>query len=138
MNHEKNFLEPGIVYTLGVCQLLFCFIFETINMIVLFSKTNVYLTLVSYLTVTLLKDLSSIYYDKTIGSESDNVLVGVFSEESCLEITNHTADIPYKDRSFFSKLTRATYKLFRSVYASIVFYFVPFLYIVFNQNMTVI
>jgi len=137
MNHEENFHEAYIAFILGFIQLLFCFTFEFINMVILFSKPNVYLTIVSYLTVTLLVDISSIYYQKTVGCNKLDILKEVFDDENLLEITNKTKNVVFSERSLFSKFAKLTYKLFRAVYASLIFYFVPFLYIVFNQNYTV-
>jgi len=82
MNHPDVFHEAYIAYILGFIQLLFCFTFEFINMVILFSKGNVYLTIVSYLTVTLLVDLSSIYYQKTIGCDKLEILKEVFDDEN--------------------------------------------------------
>lgn len=134
MNHEDVFHEAYIAYILGFIQLLFCFTFEFINMVILFSKGNVYLTIVSYLTVTLLVDLSSIYYQKTIGCDKLEILKEVFDEANQLEITRKTKNVSFSERTCFSKFGKVTYKICRAVYASLIFYFVPFLYIVFNQN----
>lgn len=134
MNHETVFYQAYIPYALGLIQLLFCFTFEFINMVILFSKGNVYLTIVSYLTVTLLVDLSSIYYQKTIGCDKLEILKEVFNDENHLEITNKNKNVVFSDRSGFSKFAKVVYKICRAIYASLIFYFVPFLYIVFNQN----
>ena len=54
-------------------------------MVILFSKPNVYLTIVSYITVNLLVDLSKIYYDKTVDSDQDDVVKNVFDEKNLLK-----------------------------------------------------
>jgi hypothetical protein len=132
MNHEDSFYQPVIGFMLGVFQLCFCFTFETINMIILFSKSNVYLTIVSYLTVNLLVELNRIYYQKTIGSDATNMLREVFSDENRLPILKKTQTLDMDDRTCLGKVMRFTYKLFRCLYASIIFYFVPFLYILYT------
>lgn len=139
MNHEDDFVSPWVVYFLGLIQLIFCFTFELINMIILFSKSNVQFTVGAYLTVTILKDLCSIYYNKTVGSDSNkDILKNIYSLKECqLPITHHSAEWKEKKGTWFRAQARFTYKLFRSLYASIVFYFVPFLFIVFTQNLTV-
>lgn len=119
---------------MGVTNVLFCFIFEFINMIILFSKTNVFATVGSYLTVTLLINLSKIYYSKTVKQDPTNLVNGVFEYDNAPEVFNRTKDQKFWERSTLSKITKVLYKGTRAVYASLIFYFVPFLYIVVNQN----
>ena len=117
---------------MGLIHLTFCFTFEFINMVILFSKPNVYLTIVSYITVNLLVDLSKIYYDKTVDSDQDDVVKNVFDEKNLLKNDSKNERKKYEKRGWFTKSTWYLYTFLRAMYASIVFYFVPFLYIVFN------
>ena len=106
-------------------------------MVILFSKPNVYLTIVSYITVNLLVDLSSIYYKKTVDSDQDDVAKNVFYEYDLLKYDSKDERNKYEDRSWFTTSSWLLYKFLRAMYASIVFYFVPFLYVVFNQKFQV-
>ena len=45
---------------------------------------------------------------------------------------NRGKDIPFSSRSCFHKMARVVYKVTRSFYVSVVFYFVPFFVIVLN------
>jgi hypothetical protein len=134
MNHEKMFYQPYVPLIMGLVQVLFCFIFEFINMVILFSKTNVFGTVGSYLTVGLLINLSKIYYSKTVKQDPTNLVNGVFEYENAPLVFNKTKDMKYWERSALSKIGKVLYKGTRAVYASLIFYFVPFLYIVVNQN----
>jgi hypothetical protein len=90
MNHENMFYQPYIPLIMGLTQVIFCFIFEFINMIILFSKTNTFATVGSYLTVGLLIGLSKIYYDKTIKQDPTNIVKDVFDYDNAPEVFNKT------------------------------------------------
>lgn len=47
---------------------------------------------------------------------------------------NRGRDIKFKNRSLFHKIARVVYKFMRSIYVSVIFYFVPF-YIFFGEYM---
>ena len=81
---------------MGLIQLVFCFVFEFINMIILFAKPDVYLTIISYITVSLLTDLSKIYYNKTIDSDLDDVMKTVFNDENLLEYDKKGTETVYE------------------------------------------
>ena len=133
-NHEEKFHQPYIPFTIGLMQVMFCFIFEFINMTILFSKANVYFTVGSYLTVSLLISLSDIYYSKTIGSDPTCVFNKVLDANHCLIVTNKSSSFKFGERSCSNKIQRVVYKCLRAIYASLIFYFVPFLYVIFNQK----
>jgi hypothetical protein len=90
MNHENMFYQPYVPLIMGLTQVIFCFIFEFINMIILFSKTNTFATVGSYLTVGLLIGLSKIYYDKTIKQDPTNIVKDVFDYDNAPEVFNKT------------------------------------------------
>jgi len=52
-------------------------VFEAMNSVILFSRVNVYFTIISFVTVTLLADLGSMYYF-SIHTDRNNVLFDVF------------------------------------------------------------
>jgi hypothetical protein len=103
-------------------------------MTILFSKPNVFFTVGSYLTVALLINLSAIYYSKTIGADASCVLNQIMGAECALSITTKSSHLKFADRSCSNKVQRVVYKGLRAIYASLIFYFVPFLYIIFNQK----
>lgn len=103
-------------------------------MTILFSKTNVFFTVGSYLTVALLISISKIYYSKTIGADSACVLNNIMEKDCALYVEHKSSSIKFADRAFLNKIQRVVYKGLRAIYASLIFYFVPFLYIIFNQK----
>ena len=133
-NHEEKFHQPYIPFTIGLTLTIFCFVFEFINMTILFSKPNVFFTVGSYLTVGLLISLSEIYYSKTIGVDRTCVFNKIMDANHALMVVNKSSDIKWADRTLISKIQRVLYKFLRAIYASLIFYFVPFLYIIFNQK----
>lgn len=110
-------------------------------MFILFSRPTVYLTMMSYLCVNLLIGINSIYYNKIVGEDKENVLNHVFDgdyipklKDSNLEIGEKKTmeklkdDPEFKD-DFSYKLAVTFYIVVRGIYACIIFYFVPYMYL---------
>ena len=66
-------------------------------------------------------ELSQIYQESLL----DNKLEGVFHKH--IELDTKGKMNGYKDRTLFHKIARYIYKIFRTIYVSVIFYFVPFL-----------
>ena len=100
ITHKANFHNSGILYFLGISRMLFCFLYEYINMFILFSRETVYLTMVSFFTVNLLINISMFYYNKIIGEDMGNVLRHVFDEERLPQDQQVIAKKVEKDGSY--------------------------------------
>jgi len=96
---------------------------------ILFTRANVYFTIISYVTVTLIAELQTMYYS-AIKNDKNNVLFDMFNEEHRPKIKHRRKDINYfKDRSCNNKFQRFAFKLLRGMFVAVAFYFVPFLFL---------
>ena len=82
-----------LLYLLGLSRMIFCFIYEFINMFILFSRPTVYMAMLSYLCVTLLLTLNEIYYKKIIEEDPENILKKVFNKDNLPEIKDVDKEI---------------------------------------------
>ena len=130
-------------------------------MFILFSRETVYLTMVSFFTVNLLMNISTIYYTKIIEEDNGNVLKHVFDGDRLPQYDTHIVEkmkgsflttheeVDHKDgKSFkmdasfhseFAKIKRNEtciekasmnfYVFIRGIYASLIFYFIPYMYL---------
>jgi len=71
--HPEEFSKPVLTFMLALASLLFSFCFEAINLFILFSKDSVYNTIVSYVTVDVLKGFGSFYFS-SMESDTTNLL----------------------------------------------------------------
>lgn len=96
-----------------------------------------------YLTVDIITRLTYLYYSSCIDGDADNVLIRVFDSkfapkikpkmkhERYIDVNILSAAKMFKNESFKLKIARAFYFVVRSVYASAIFYFIPFAYYIF-------
>ena len=61
-NHPDEFDSEFWPYMLGFAQVVYSFIFEAMNIAILYSRSNIYLTIGSYVTVSIVVDLQAMYY----------------------------------------------------------------------------
>jgi len=116
-------------------EVLICFMFEVANIQVLFSRANVFLTIGVYIAAELLKGFNGFYF-QAMERNKTNLLLKVMDPENALqmEVKKKTAD--WSKLSMVQKFASIFFELVQLIYASFFFYFVPFLYIVVQGNMT--
>ena len=71
-------------------------------------------------------ELPKIFFES---QHHDNYLYNVFKAD--LAVENKTARIKFSERTCFHKCARVTYRLMRCFYASVIFYFIPFMVLIF-------
>lgn len=143
LNSPEKFHRVWIPFLLGLCHVLFCFVHEFINMIILFNTTSVKDATAAYLTVGLVTQMNQLFYNTTVDNDTENVVNRVFDikfapvikqkakKDKFTQVSaEETLGLFYK-YSKRCKLARLIYAIIRGAYASLSFYFVPFLYIVF-------
>ena len=131
-NHPDKFDMINTCLMIGFIQLFACAAFQVINVQILFSRTTVYFTIVCHITVSLLVQMPKFYY----GTVKDNPNIpsnSIFQEENAFKITRRSKDIEFGERPFFNQLSRLTYKTFTLVYASVAYYFLPYIYLIWQQ-----
>lgn len=85
-------------------MLMFSFLFEFLNILLLFGKTSVASTLGSYFSLSIIIYLQKMYYSVKIGGDKTYVLKDVFSAENTPIITWHDKDTTFYERSFVCKV----------------------------------
>ena len=66
LNSPDKFHRVWIPFTLGLFHVLFCFVHEFINMIILFKTTTVKAATAAFLTVGLITQMNQLFYDTTV------------------------------------------------------------------------
>ena len=74
-------------------RMFFCFVYESINMFVLFSRPTVLMTMLSYICVNLLISINSIYFTKIVGEDRENILNHVFDGNHIPELYDNNLEI---------------------------------------------
>ena len=96
---------------------IFC---EGLNVYMLCTKTEVFECIHYFVSLEIVMELSKLYVERL----KDNKLKAVM--EHHYPAKNRGRDIEFKNRSLFHKTARIVYKFMRSIYVSVIFYFVPF------------
>lgn len=76
-NHPSRFDFQNTAFWLGAAQIIASYLFELMNALILFTRVNVYFTIVSYVTVDVIANFGTFYYN-SIRSDRNNVLFDVF------------------------------------------------------------
>jgi len=97
-NHPHLFDQDLLCFLLGLIMLLFSVVFEFLNIVLLFSKASVYLTLGSYFALSIIIYLQKMYYDTVIQGDASNVLSQVFDKENLPKITWRNSKNNFSDR----------------------------------------
>lgn len=100
------------------------------------------MTMLSYITVNLLITIGTIYYNKIVGEDRENVLTKVFDKKYVPVVKDGNYEIGDKksqlnlqdngekdDFDTAKKMGETIYIIVRGVYASLIFYFVPYMYL---------
>ena len=127
-NQPHQFVESGseISFTLGYIQFFLSVFTEAINIYLLAYQYNVERCIIHFVALEVIMELNKIYLE----SLTDNTLKSVLHCHPVVE--KKSKDIKFSDRSCFHKVARIVYKTSRSIYVSIIFYFVPFYVIYLN------
>ena len=86
-NHPFNFDMDKLAFTLGFLQMVFAFVFELCNIIILFSRINVFLTIASFVTLDVLFRLQTMYLNNSIMLDRQNCLKDIMLDENAPKIT---------------------------------------------------
>jgi hypothetical protein len=61
--HYDDLYQPYLVIAIVFLQIIICFIYEFINIQILFSRSNVLFTIGSYITVDLIKGFNKYHFN---------------------------------------------------------------------------
>ena len=135
-NHTDKFRHPSVLFFYAWLQTSFCFALEVINVLVLYSSTDVKAVLGNYIALTVLVSINETYYNHVILADRNNTLTDVFGADNNPQITWKRGKQPEEDtfasRSSRSKVMRVLYNFYRGIFVVFIFYFAPLLYLVLN------
>ena len=130
-NHPCRFDFQNTAFWLGATQFLSCLWFTIMNSLILWTRINVYFTIVSYVTIKMISEIGKFYYN-CIKGDKNNVLLGVFQEQHRPRIVNYRRDMNGKKKSCNMRFQRLVFKMSRGIFVTCLFYFVPVFYIYYN------
>jgi hypothetical protein len=86
LNSPEKFHRVWIPFMLGFLHVMFCFVHEFINMIILFKTATVKEATGAYLTVGLVTQMNLLFYTTTVAKDTENVVSRVFDPKFAPEI----------------------------------------------------
>ena len=132
-NNECHlFVEYGseIAYYVGTLKLLIIVYAEFLNLMLLAYQHLISHCIIHFVALEAIMEISEIFFESLMY----NKLKEIIHHPPKLSIRGK--DIKFSDRSCYHKLARIWYKIWRSIFASFLFYFLPFtlLFIQWNQH----
>ena len=105
---------------------------EILNIYMLTYQHTVEHCIIHFVALEVLVEIPHIYMNSLV---EDQLRVRVFENNKHLHVTNRGKYICFwNDRNLVSKIQRIVYRLHRALYVSIIFYFAPFICIIFYAN----
>ena len=133
-NQSHLFVNNGsrAAYLIGYFQYLTSVYCEGINVYLLTFQQSVELSIIHFVALEVIMELPKMYYE----SLSDNKLKIICHEH--YKRPKRGRHIEMKDRDWFHKIGRVNYRMLRSIYVSVVFYFVPFTIIALSRFLAMV
>ena len=110
-----------ISFVIGLLQFSASVFCEGLNVYMLCTKTEVFECIHYFVSLEIVMELSRLYVERL----KDNKLKDVMHHQD-YRAKNKGSKIKFMERSLFHKIARIIYKFIRSIYVSVIFYFVPF------------
>lgn len=127
VNHYKSFSNPYMPFTVGILSTIISIIIEVNVMVILSGLPDVLGVVVRYVSLASIARIPGIYFT----SLTDSSFVAKCKDKK-LPITQHRSMDPLVDAPFRIKICRFIYKIWRIMFCSIGFYFMPFTAIFLN------
>lgn len=97
-NHPSRFDFQNTAFWLGAAQIIASYAFEIMNALILFTRDNVYFTIINAVTVDVIANFGMFYY-QSIKHDHNNVLFDVFLNDHKPRVINHRRDMKFSDRN---------------------------------------
>lgn len=136
-NHPSRFDFQNTAFWLGAGQIIASYLFEVMNALILFTRVNVYFTVVSYVTVDVIANFGTFYYN-SIRSDHNNVLFDVFQDHRKPRVVNHRRNMKWSEASCNLRFQRLVFKILRGIFIASCYYFIPFLFLYYHQVLIII
>ena len=105
---------------LGLIQVLTALLCEFVNIYMLTYQHTVQHCIIHFVALEVIMEISNMYFESLKGNKLKEIM---HHAPKCVKSGNQ---IKWEDRSLFHKVARLLYKVMRSFYVSVIFYFVPF------------
>lgn len=122
VNNYRQFAQKGAqtAFLIGLAQYLVSVYCEIATTIVMVFASEVYQEIVIVLIIAVAIKLPDMYFQ----SFSNNELKKVCDEE--LKVVVRGRFLPFSSRSSLNKVARMVYRVLRTLYVSLIYYFIPF------------
>ena len=131
-NHHEAFDHSQICFILAFSQVMVCFGLEFINIIILYSKPSVFLSINAFVTQQAVIALMSLYFIEIISVDRTFKLREILNDEHAPKITWRNRNHHFSERTNLQKVNRVIYVILRGLFVCFVFYFGPLLYLIVN------
>jgi hypothetical protein len=120
------FDNPGPALMIGLMQLTSALLVEFLNLVILTGQRNVFRSIGNFVSVRVISNIDDIYRGAVNDSTINRIIAG---GEKPLVIYRKVA---WDNRSFSNKLMYSVWRLIKTFYLCVYFYFFPFLIIFMN------
>lgn len=121
VNHPENFYKYWIPFFIGYLQFQTAMFAEIVCVYLLSYQHTIEHCIVHFMALEIIVELPKVYFKSF---SHDNNVTQVLDEH--LIVTNKGSEMDFKKRDCLNKYLRILYKIFRGIYVSFVFYFIPF------------
>jgi len=126
VNHHDNFVNVYAAFAMGFCHALISLIVEINVMIILTSMKEVMGVIMKYVSLAAIANIPRFYF----GALREHKLLACNGK--VIEVMNFRHENKLKDAHWSIKILRVIYKIFRMMFGSISYYFMPFTAIFIN------
>ena len=131
INHPEKFTHSHIAFHIAHDSYCINVMVELINIYMLAYQKSVEICIINFVALQAIAHVPFLY----MGTISDDKLrLRLFSNNKSLKVTNRGEQIEWSQRTFHNKVERIIYKVHRSIYVSVIFYFSPFIVIWLQSN----
>jgi len=109
-----------IAYGIALIQVFTAVVAEFINIHLLIYQDTVENAVIYFVALQVIMEVTSLYFESLIGVKIKKIM------HHRPEVKLRSSAIPLASRSRFHQFARIFYKVLRTFYVSLVFYFVPF------------
>jgi len=152
LNHPYRFSDYKIVFLTGLLQASMIFIVEIVNFIVILSSFSITGVVTDFMALAVISEFDDAFFEalgddknKTVIEEADKFEplfkitrttshaarsdhpTHILDDDTMGEYTNVKIRVAFSERTTFNKVLRLIYKLIRTIYVSVWFYFLPFI-----------
>jgi len=126
LNHEDKFTYPKFCFLFVLFSLFVLTCIEILNVFQLLFWSTVEFTVIYLMAFKIITWVPGLYYNSLL---DDYLKEKLFKAYSTLQIDDKK--IKWSDRDMGNKAGRFMYKFFRVIYVSIIFYFQPFILMIY-------